>query len=146
VVKIGGEKGLPFLNKEALNPNLPVVAIEILDVEPEDWPDVLREPFADVIKNPLDWAQKVNDVYKPDLLCLRLQGIHPDGKNLSVDSTLKLVDSIRKKIALPLVILGCGDDTKDNEVLVKVAELLKGERCLFGDVVQDNYKTLTLAA
>ena len=145
VIKIGGEKGLPFLNKEAQNPNLPLVAIEVWDTEPDDWPEVLREPYSDVIASPIDWAQKAEQIYKADLLCLRLQGIHPDGKNSSVDDTLKLVDNLRKKITLPLIILGCGDNTKDNEVLVKVSEHLKGERCLFGDVVQDNYKTIALS-
>ena len=47
---------------------------------------------------------------------------------------------------MPLIILGCGDDAKDNLVLPACSEAAKGERCLLGSAVQDNYKTLTAAA
>jgi acetyl-CoA decarbonylase/synthase complex subunit delta len=46
---------------------------------------------------------------------------------------------------VPLIIKGCGDDAKDNEVLAACAEAAKGERCLIGSAVQDNYKTLVAA-
>jgi len=50
-----------------------------------------------------------------------------------------------KKVDVPLVILGSGDDVKDNLVLPAVAQAAKGERCLIGSAVQDNYKTLAAA-
>jgi acetyl-CoA decarbonylase/synthase complex subunit delta len=51
-----------------------------------------------------------------------------------------------KKIDLPLIILGSGDDAKDNLVLPACCEAAKGERCLVGSAMQDNYKTLAAAA
>jgi acetyl-CoA decarbonylase/synthase complex subunit delta len=39
--------------------------------------------------------------------------------------------------------LGCGHDETDNRVLPLLSEAAKGEQCLFGEVTQDNYKTLT---
>ena len=42
-VKIGGETTLPFLFDEGNMPNAPVVALEILDCEPADWPETLKE-------------------------------------------------------------------------------------------------------
>ncbi|MDD4900157.1 MAG: acetyl-CoA decarbonylase/synthase complex subunit delta, partial [Candidatus Omnitrophica bacterium] len=57
----------------------------------------------------------------------------------------KLVSQLLKKVDLPLVINGCGDDSKDNQVLPAVCEAAKAERCLIGNAVQDNYKTLAAA-
>ena len=42
-------------------------------------------------------------------------------------------------------ILGPGQDDRDNEILPRCCEVAKGEKCLFGDATQDNYKTLTAA-
>ena len=41
-VTVGGETTLPFLTFEGEIPNPPVVAGLIVDVVPEDWPDVLK--------------------------------------------------------------------------------------------------------
>jgi acetyl-CoA decarbonylase/synthase complex subunit delta len=83
--------------------------------------------------------------YRAELLCLRLQGAHPDFGNRSADEEAKLVTALLKKVKVPLIILGCGDDGKDNLVLPACCEVAKGERCLIGEAVQDNYKTLTAA-
>ncbi len=44
-----------------------------------------------------------------------------------------------------MIILGSGDDAKDNLVLPACCEAAKDERCLIGSAVQDNYKTLAAA-
>jgi acetyl-CoA decarbonylase/synthase complex subunit delta len=76
---------------------------------------------------------------------VRLQGAHPDFGNKSADAEAKFIAQLLKKVTVPLVIIGCGDDEKDNLVLPAVCEAAKGERCLIGSAVQDNYKTLTAA-
>jgi acetyl-CoA decarbonylase/synthase complex subunit delta len=76
---------------------------------------------------------------------LKLSGIHPDGANKSAAEACDLVRKILSAVERPLVILGCGAAAKDNEVLPAVSEATKGERLLFGDAVQENYKTLTAA-
>jgi acetyl-CoA decarbonylase/synthase complex subunit delta len=121
-VKIGGQKTLPFLFPEGNLPYPPVIAQEIQDTEPLDLPPVLT-----------------------GLLCVRLQGAHPDFGNKSADAEAKFIAQLLKKVTVPLVIIGCGDDEKDNLVLPAVCEAAKGERCLIGSAVQDNYKTLTAA-
>ena len=37
-VVLGGETTLPFLHFEGASPNMPVVAMEVLDCPPRDWP------------------------------------------------------------------------------------------------------------
>lgn len=142
-VKIGGETTLPFLFNEGDMPNPPVVAMEILDSEPDDWPQALREPFGDALKDPVKWAVKCVEEFKAPIICVKLQGTHPDYGNRSAADTEKIIKDILQAVKVPLIILGSGDDDKDNVVLAKASEAAKGERCLMGDATDKNYKTLT---
>jgi acetyl-CoA decarbonylase/synthase complex subunit delta len=145
VIKIGGQATLPFLFSEGAIPYKPVVAFEVWDSTPPEWPEELVKALVDVLGDPLAWAQKCVQEFKAELICLRLQGAHPDLGNKSVEQEVKLIEQLLKKVDVPLIILGCGDDAKDNLVLPACCEAAKGERCLVGDAVQDNYKTLTAA-
>ncbi|MCM8791652.1 MAG: acetyl-CoA decarbonylase/synthase complex subunit delta [Candidatus Omnitrophica bacterium] len=143
-VKIGGERTLPFLFKEALLPFKPVIAYEIWDIEPIDWATALSKYYGDVWGNTLEWADKLIREYKAELLCLKLAGAHPEiGKDL--DEIVKLLEGLLKKVDIPLIIIGCGDVQRDNFILPLCSQILKNERCLIGEVNQDNYKTLTAA-
>lgn len=143
-VKIGGESTLPFLFSEGEMPNAPVVALEILDCEPVDWPDSLKKPFGDSLKDPVKWAVKCVKDFNAKVLCVRLLSTHPDWGSKGADHVIPILKSIIKETAVPLVIIGGGDDEKDNDVLPKVSQALKGENCLFGIATQNNYKTLTV--
>lgn len=145
VVKVGGESGLPFLFNEADNPNKPIIASEIWDITPTDWPQELSEQFKDVWQEPLDWAEKCVKDYKAELLCVKLAGSHPDLANKDADTQAKFISALLKRVKVPLIILGCGDDEKDNLVLPACSQAAKNERCLIGDAIQENYKTLTAA-
>jgi len=145
VIKVGGESTLPYLFDEGNIPNPPVIAHEIWDVNPTDWPDVLKESFADVLEKPVDWAKKCVQEFKAELICLKLIGSHPDFGNNPAEKEAEIVQEILKTVDKPLIILGSGDAEKDNVVLPKCAEVAKGERCLIGDAIQDNYKTLAAA-
>jgi acetyl-CoA decarbonylase/synthase, CODH/ACS complex subunit delta len=142
VVKIGGEETLPFLFKEGSMPNAPQVAFEIWDIPPVDWPEALTKEYGSSLKDTLEWAEVCVKKYKARILCLRLQGAHPDFGNRTPDQEAKLVQQLLKKVSVPLVIVGCGDDAKDNIILPACSEAAKNERCLIGSAVQDNYKTL----
>jgi acetyl-CoA decarbonylase/synthase complex subunit delta len=76
---------------------------------------------------------------------VKLQGAHPDFGNRSADAEAKFISQLLKKVSVPLIIAGCDDDAKDNQVLPACCEAAKGERCLIGDAMQDNYKTLAAA-
>ncbi|MBM3246156.1 MAG: acetyl-CoA decarbonylase/synthase complex subunit delta [Candidatus Omnitrophica bacterium] len=142
VVKVGGESTLPFLFSEGSLPNRPVIAFELCDIVPADWPQELASAYGAGFGDPLSWAQKCVKEYQAKILCLRLQGAHPDFGNKSAEEEAGLISALLKKVDVPLIILGCGDDAKDNLVLPAVCQAAKGERCLIGEAVQDNYKTL----
>jgi acetyl-CoA decarbonylase/synthase, CODH/ACS complex subunit delta len=144
-IKVGGQKALPFLFAEGAIPYPPVIAFEIWDSAPSDWPEELVAQYASVFNDPVAWAQKCVKDHGAQLLCIKLQGAHPDFGNKGPDEEARLITKILEKVSVPLIILGSGDDAKDNLVLPVCSEAAKGQRCLIGDAVQDNYKTLTAA-
>lgn len=144
-VKVGGQKTLPGLSQEAAIPNPAVIAYEICDVAPTDWPQELTKAYGKNLNEPIVWAQMCVKQFKARLLCVRLQGAHPDNGNKSPQQEAEFIKQLLKSVDVPLIIVGCGDDAKDNLVLPACSEAAKGERCLIGSAVQDNYKTLTAA-
>jgi len=141
-ITIGGSTALPFLYSEGSFPHPSVIAMEVWDIAPTDWPGELGKYFSDVWENPGKWAKKCVDEYEADLICLRLQGVDPDGANRSADEAARAVREVLDSISVPLIIWGCGNNDKDNEVFPSCSEAASGERCLLGTITEDNYKTL----
>ncbi|MDD5476941.1 MAG: acetyl-CoA decarbonylase/synthase complex subunit delta [Candidatus Omnitrophica bacterium] len=141
-VKIGGQNSLPLLFKEGDLPNKPKIAFEIWDIAPQDWQEELISAYGKAVNDPFAWAEKCVNEFKAEILCLKLQGTHPDCGNKTPQESAKFVSALLNKVKLPLIIIGSGDDTKDNLVMPVVSEAAKKERCLIGCAAQDNYKTL----
>lgn len=144
-IKIGGEQTLPYLFKEGAIPNKAQIAFEVWDIAPVDWPQELTKSYGEALKEPLAWAEKCVKEYQAKVLCVRLQGSHPDFGNKTPEEEAKFIEQLLKKVDVPLIILGSGDDAKDNLVLPACCQAAKGERCLVGSAVQDNYKTIVAA-
>lgn len=141
-VTVGGETTLPSLTFEGEIPYPPAIAGLIVDVVPEGWPDILKQAIGEVINSPTEWARKCVDDFKVDLICLKLLGPDPAGKNLSAGEAAKTVKSVLEAVDVPLIIWGCGDENKDNEVLPECSQAAKGENCLLGAATETNYRTL----
>ncbi len=145
-VRIGGHTTIPFLGFEGQT-TLPAVAYEVPDIPPDagEWPEALREPWKDVLNDPVAWARKAETEYGADLICIRLLSIHPDRGNAPAAKVKETVLAIRAAVKAPLIVWGCDDDPRDNEVLPVVSQALAGEKCLLGMASQENYKTLAAA-
>ena len=141
-VTVGGAKSIPFMDFDGDQGKRIAVAMDVYDIPPEDWPEPLLKNYADVVNDPAAWAKKCAE-YGADLICLKLDGIHPDKGNKSADDAVNTVKSILEAVDLPLIIWGCENDEKDNEIMPKVSQAAAGERCLLGGATQDNYKTIT---
>jgi acetyl-CoA decarbonylase/synthase complex subunit delta len=144
-VTIGGHGALPFMSGDAPSPYRPLVALEVLDAVPDDWPEHLRASLADVVDSPAAWARKGVEELGADLICLRLTSPHPEGKGASPDEAVRAVRAVLDAVSVPLIILGCGDPDVDNELWPRVTQEARGERCLVGVAVPENYKTLVVA-
>jgi len=141
-VTVGGAISLPFHHFEGAMPHVPVIAMEVWDIIPEDWPNILKEPFTDVMNDPGLWAKKCVEQYGADLICVRLAGCDPVGKNRGPQDAVKAVKRVLESVGAPLIIWGTGHSDKDNEIFPPVAEAVSGENCLLGTITEDNYKTL----
>jgi len=145
-IQVGGAKTLPFLFSEGELPHKPVIAFEIWDTVPRDWPEPLQGCFSGVWNEPLAWAELCVEKFGAKLLCVRLQAAHPEFENKSPEQEQAFISKLLKRVGVPLIIIGCGDDAKDNEVLPAVSEAAKNERCLLGSAVHDNYRTIVASA
>src|SRR3989338_1549409 len=117
VIKVGGQTTLPFLFEEGEMPNPPVVGLEIFDCEPADWPDGLKEEVGDSLKDPIKWAKRGVSDFGVKLLCVRLMSVHPDWGSRSPDEAASFLKSLLQEVKVPLVIIGCGEVEKDNDLL-----------------------------
>jgi acetyl-CoA decarbonylase/synthase complex subunit delta len=122
-----------------------VIALQVFDAVPVDWPDHLRSAIGDVIGSPADWARKGVEEYGVDLIALRLMSVHPEWGGASVDSAVQTVRSVLEAVGVPLIILGCGEAATDNDLWPRVTEAARGERCLVGVGIPENYKTLVVS-
>jgi len=141
-ITVGGESTLPFYHFEGDMPHVPSIAMEVWDTPPKDWPETVREPFADVMGDPGAWAKKCVEAFGAQAICLRLKGCDPNGANHSPEEAAAAARSVIEAVGVPLIVWGCGNSDKDNEVFPVVAEALSGENCLLGTITEDNYKTL----
>ena len=139
-INIGGENMLPlhFFDKGS-NPNPMKFALEVLDMEPQDWPEHLTQPFKDVISDPVKWAKRCEELGANAIL-LRLVSTDPAVKDSSADEAATLAKNVANSINIPLIVYGSGDDKKDAEVLPKVAEACDGMNLLIGPVQKENYE------
>ena len=145
-VRVGGENTLPFYLFEGEMPTNVVIAMEVYDSKPEDWPEAAIKPFKDVIDSPVKWAKKCQDEYKADMICLQLVSTDPNRGDKSPDDAAKIVKDVLDATSVPLIIYGSGNIEKDSEVLKKIADVAQSNRVLLAPAVEDNYKTITAAA
>jgi len=144
-LKIGGESVLPFHFFEGEIENRPRLALEVFDTAPTNWTEWECRAYGDVLSDPVAWAKKCLDI-GADLVCLRLASTDPAGANAPADKAAELAKQVASAINAPLIVCGSGDETKDIEVLTKVAEVCAGENLLLGPVVKENYEPISKAA
>jgi acetyl-CoA decarbonylase/synthase complex subunit delta len=145
-VTVGGARNVTYGGSVEDRSEKPVIAMDVLDTKPDDWPDVLAELYKDVLDSPADWAKKCIEEFGADLICIKFDGIHPDKGNRDAGHAVEVTEQVLKAVGVPLILWGCGNDERDNEVMPKVSGAAKGQKCLIGTIKEDNYKSLTAIA
>lgn len=143
-VKIGGEKTLPFHAFEGQEGTPVRFALEVFDTPPEGWPQHLFAFYADVISDPIAWANKCTKQYGADIISLYLSSLDSDSADIT-----KIAENVKKiadQIAVPLVVMGIGDKDKDAKALVEIAKVCAGKNLLLGPLVKENYEEIAKAA
>ncbi|KGK89846.1 acetyl-CoA decarbonylase/synthase complex subunit delta [Desulfosporosinus sp. HMP52] len=144
-ITVGGDSALPFLHFEGETKNRPVIAMEVTDVVPS-WNDLIKNQIGDVINNPAAWAKKCVDDFGADLIYLKLDGANPEGENRSPEDCARIVKEVLAAVGVPLIVEGCDNAEKNNEIMAVIAEAATGENLLIGIAEQDNYKSIAAAA
>jgi acetyl-CoA decarbonylase/synthase complex subunit delta len=145
-VTVGGEDSYPFHTFEGVMPNMPKIAMEIWDKDPgEDWADAAKEPYKDVLGDPVAWAKKVLE-FEPDLLVIQCQSADPNGDNAPAEEVADRVKAVVDEVDIPVVVWGTYNHEKDIEVLRLVAEKCQNKNLILGPVEEGDHKQIGAAA
>jgi acetyl-CoA decarbonylase/synthase complex subunit delta len=145
-VTVGGETCYPFYQFEGDMPNKPKIAMEVWDMEPEDWPEAVVKPFQDVLSDPAAWAKKCIADFGAELIVLQLKSIDPNGNDASPEDAAATVKKVAEAIDVPLIVWGCANPQKDEDVLKKIAEVCQDFNLVLGPVEDKNHKGIGAAA
>jgi acetyl-CoA decarbonylase/synthase complex subunit delta len=145
-VTVGGESAYPFYLFEGQMPNLPRIAMEVYDMAPDDWAEAALEPFADVVNDPVAWAQKCIKDYGAEMICLQLLSTDPNGEDRPADEATAVVKKVADAIDVPLIVWGTANHDKDTEVLRAVAEAVQDKSLILGPVEEADHKKIGAAA
>ncbi len=143
---VGGETALPFYNFEGDMPNPPRVAFEVLDSEPEEWPDVLTKYFSDCLSDPAEWARKCVEQYNAKSICLSLVSTDPNGADASPAEAAEVAERVVEAVDVPIILWGCGNAEKDTETLREVTGRIGDKKVCLGPLSDANYRTLGATA
>jgi acetyl-CoA decarbonylase/synthase complex subunit delta len=141
-VKVGGEEVYPFYLFEGGMPNLPKIAMEVWDMEPESWPEAALEPFAGVTDDPVAWAKKCIDDYGAEMIALQLISTDPNGLDRSPEEAAAVVKKVADAIDVPLIVWGTANHDKDTEVFRLVTEQCQGKRLIIAPVEEGDHKKI----
>jgi acetyl-CoA decarbonylase/synthase, CODH/ACS complex subunit delta len=145
-VTVGGEACYPFYQFEGAMPNKPRIAMEIWDMEPDEWPEAALAPFKDVISDPAAWAKKCVTEFGAEMIVLQLKSTDPNGNDAPAEDAAATVKKVLAAVDVPLIIWGTANVEKDEEVLKKIAEECQGENLILGPVEDKNHKGIGAAA
>ena len=145
-VTVGGSRNAVYAGGPEEAGARPVIAMDVPDSEPADWPQALAGAYENVKTGGAEWAKKCADEFGAELLCVKFDGIHPDKGDRDAAHAAAVTRAVLETVGIPLILWGSGNDEKDNEVMPKISEAAKSENCLIGTVTEGNYKALTAIA
>lgn len=145
-LKVGGETSLPFHLFEGEMPNKPVIAMDVLDIKPEDWPESLVRHFEGALDSPLNWARKCINDYNAEAICISLVSTDPNGMNRSAAEAAKDAAEVINNIEVPTIVWGCGNAEKDTETLREITSLVGDKKVCLAPLSDGNYRSLGATA
>ncbi|MFA6011355.1 MAG: acetyl-CoA decarbonylase/synthase complex subunit delta [Desulfobacteraceae bacterium] len=145
-ITVGGEACYPFYQFEGKMPNKPRIAMEVWDIEPEDWPQAALAPFKDVVSDPAAWAKKCVAEFGAEMIVLQLKSTDPNDKDASPAEAAATVKKVLAAIDVPLIVWGCGNPVKDEEVLKVISQECEGSNLTLGPVEDKNHKGIGASA
>lgn len=145
-VTVGGETCYPFYQFEGDMPHKPKIAMEVWDMEPEDWPESALHHFKGVISDPAAWAKRCVEDFGAEMVVLQLKSTDPNVNDASPDEAAATVKRVSEAVDVPLIVWGSANPQKDEEVLKKISEECQEENLTIGPVEDKNHKGIGASA
>jgi CO dehydrogenase/acetyl-CoA synthase delta subunit len=145
-ITVGGTDSMPFQLYEGTMPNKPLIAMDILDVEPDEWPETLTRHFEGVMSNPVEWANKCVNDYQADAICLSLVSTDPNGLDKSSADAAKVAAEVINNIDVPMILWGCGNADKDTETLREITSIIGDKKVCLAPLEDKNYRSIGATA
>ena len=142
---VGGETTMPFHLFEGEMPNPPRFALEVNDVEPEEWADSLKEVYGDVWSDPVAWAKRCVEL-GADMIHLELVGTDPNARNRPAEEAADIAKKVIEAVSCPVSVWGTANHEKDVDVLRLIAEQNQDRTLIIGPVEEGDYKQLGAAS
>ena len=146
IITVGGSGVLPFHLFEGDMPRKPLIAMEIQDVKPDNWPDTLTKYFDDVYDNPVEWAKKCVNEYNADALNIYLIGTDPNGMNRPSSDAAKDAAAVIDAVDVPIIVWGCGNNEKDTETLREITSIIGDKKVCLAPLEDANYRAIGATA
>jgi CO dehydrogenase/acetyl-CoA synthase delta subunit len=145
-ITIGGESTLPFQLFEGSMENKPRIAMEVIDSGTDSWPETITRHFADVLDNPVAWAQKCVAEYGADAVCVSLTSTDPNGLDRAADEAAKTAAAVVDAVDVPVIVWGCENADKDTDTLRELTSLIGDKKVCLAPLSDANYRSLGATA
>lgn len=144
-IKLGGENVLPFYTFDGEIANAPKVGVMISDKGLQDGEVEGVAAYYAGCATVADMAKKAAEMPGADFIALSLDSADPNGDDNSVEACCEVVKAVVGAVDVPVAIIGSGNDEKDNDLLVKVAEAAEGKNVLIMSAKEGTYKTVAMS-
>ncbi len=143
---VGGSTSMPFQLFEGDMPRKPLIAMDVMDVAPEEWPDTLTRHFEGVLDNPVAWAQKCVSDYQAGAICLSLVSTDPNGMDRPSADAAKVAADVINSVDVPIIIWGCDNAEKDTETLRDITAMIGDKKVCLAPLTDTNYRSIGATA
>lgn len=145
-ITVGGANTMPFQLFEGDMPRKPMIAMDIVDVKPEEWPETLTRHFEGAMDSPVDWAKKCVNDFNADALCISLVSTDPNGQNRSSADAAKDASEVINAVDVPIIVWGCGNGEKDTDTLRELTAIVGDKKVCLAPLSDANYRSIGATA
>ncbi len=145
-ITVGGAATMPFQIFEGEMKRKPLIAMDVLDLVPSDWPETLTRHFTGVLDNPVEWARKCVNEYNAEAICVSLVSTDPNGQDRPSSEAAKTAAAVVNAVEAPVIVWGCNNADKDTETLRELTAMIGDKKVCLAPLSDANYRSLGATA
>ena len=141
---IGGQNVLPFYTFDAPVEHPPVIGLELSD-RSSTWTAPGLQRFYEGCTTLARMAQRAETLEGIGFLALHFESADPNGGNRSVEDCVADAVAVAQVTSLPIAVLGCKNQEKDELLFAAVAKALAGRNILILSAKAETYQSVGAA-